>query len=104
MGGGKRGDAIGNKIPKGGRGGGGGVGKKSGGKEERDAAVEGGGGGATRKKKTTAGGGGGKKKEETIKATRGMYIDHYDDKYDTEEDHLARGRSILSAVPLFQSR
>ena len=60
MGGGKRGDAIGNKIPKGGRGGGGGVGKKSGGKEERDAAVEGG-GGATRKKKTTAGGGDRKK-------------------------------------------
>jgi hypothetical protein len=54
-------------------------------------------GGAMRKKKTTAGGGGEKKMEETKKAAWGMYIDRYDDEYDTEEDDLARGRPILSA-------
>jgi len=97
-GGGTRGDAIGNEIPKGGRGGrGGGIGKKSGGKDERDAAVEGG-GGATRKKKTTAGGGGGKKKEETKKAAwvkMSMYIDRYNNDYGTKEDDLAQGKTKI---------
>ena len=98
-GGGTRGDAIGNEIPKGGRGGGGGggIGKKSGGQDERGAAFEGG-GGATRKKTTTAGGGGGKKKEETKKAAWGkksICINRYDNDYGTEEDDLAQGKTKI---------
>ena len=39
--------------------------------------------------------GGEKKKEETKKAAWGMYIDCYNDEYNTEEDDLAWGRPIF---------